>query len=158
MLVSDLEVNSFEQACELLRWYSFRWLIERYHYTLKSGCHIEDLQLETADRIRRSVATYAIVAWRLLWLTYEARVNPEQSCELVFESFEWQSLFCSIHNNKKRLPKKPPTLQQVIRWIAQLGGFLGRRHDGLPGVKVLWRGLTRLHDIAHSWHLAQAQA
>lgn len=158
MLVSDLEVNSFEEACELLRWYSLRWLIERYHYTLKSGCHIEELQLATADRIRRAVATYAIVAWRLLWLTYEARVSPEQSCEVVFETFEWQSLFCSIHNNKKRLPKKPPTLQQAVRWVAQLGGFLGRRHDGQPGVKVLWRGLARLHDIAHSWQLAKAQA
>lgn len=157
MLVSDLEVSSFEDACELLRWYSFRWLIERYHYTLKSGCHIEELQLETAHRIRRAVATYAIVAWRLLWLTYEARVNPRQSCEGVFETFEWQSLFCSIHNNKKRLPNKPPTFQQAVRWVAQLGGFLGRRHDGQPGVKVLWRGLTRLHDIARSWQLAQAQ-
>jgi len=157
MLVSDLEVNSFEGACELLRWYALRWLIERYHYTLKSGCHIEALQLQTAERIVRAVATYAIVAWRLLWLTYEARVNPDQSCEKVLEMAEWQSLFCSIHNNKKKLPQKPPTLQQAVRWIAQLGGFLGRRHDGQPGVKVLWRGLARLHDIARSWQLALAQ-
>lgn len=157
MLVSDLEVNGFEGACELLRWYALRWLIERYHYTLKSGCQIEQLQLQTAERIVRAVATYAIVAWRLLWLTYEARVNPDQSCETVLEKAEWQSLFCSIHNNKKKLPKKPPTLQQAVRWIAQLGGFLGRRHDGQPGVKVLWRGLARLHDIAQSWQLALAQ-
>ena len=157
MLVSDLEVNGFEGACELLRWYALRWLIERYHYTLKSGCHIEELQLQTAERIVRAVATYAIVAWRLLWLTYEARVNPDQSCEKVLETAEWQALFCSLHNHKKKLPKKPPTLQQAVRWIAQLGGFLGRRHDGQPGVKVLWRGLARLHDIARSWQLALAQ-
>jgi hypothetical protein len=157
MLVSDLEVKSFEGAGELLRWYALRWLIERYHYSLKSGCHIEQLQLQTAERIVRAVATYAIVAWRLLWLTYEARVNPNQSCEAVLETAEWQSLFCSIHNNKKKLPKTPPTLQQAVRWIAQLGGFLGRRHDGQPGVKVLWRGLSRLQDIARSWQLALAQ-
>jgi hypothetical protein len=157
MLVSDLEVKSFEGACELLRWYALRWLIERYHYTLKSGCHIEQLQLQTAERIVRAVATYAIVAWRLLWLTYEARVNPNQSCEAVLETAEWQSLFCSIHNKQKKLPKTPPTLQQAVRWIAQLGGFLGRRHDGQPGVKVLWRGLSRLQDIARSWQLALAQ-
>ena len=157
MLVSDLEVNSFEGACELLRWYALRWLIERYHYSLKSGCHIEQLQLHTAERIVRAVATYAIVAWRLLWLTYEARVNRNQSCEEVLETAEWQSLFYSIHNNKKKLPKTPPTLQQAVRWIAQVGGFLGRRHDGQPGVKVLWRGLSRLQDIARSWQLALAQ-
>jgi hypothetical protein len=33
-----------------VRWYSYRWLIERYHYTLKSGCGLEKLQLETARR------------------------------------------------------------------------------------------------------------
>ncbi len=28
----------------------------------------------------------------------------------------------------------------AVRWIARLGGFLGRRRDGEPGVQVLWRG------------------
>jgi hypothetical protein len=44
----------------------------------------------------------------------------------------------------------------VVRWIAQLGGFLGRKGDGEPGVKVLWRGLSRLHDIAQTWLLCQS--
>ncbi|XZN92182.1 MAG: IS4 family transposase [Microcoleus sp.] len=28
-----------------------------------------------------------------------------------------------------------------------MGGFLGRKDDGFPGVKTLWRGLRRLDDI-----------
>ncbi len=32
--------------------------------------------------------------------------------------------------------------------IATLGGFLGQKSDGEPGVKTIWRGLRRLHDIA----------
>lgn len=153
LLISDIEIDSFEQACTLVQWYSLRWLIERYHYVLKSGCHIEALQLETAPRIVRALATYAIVAWRLLWLTYEARVRPQQSCEVAFETIEWQALWCALHH-KAKPPKKPPTLEQTVRWIAQLGGFLARRHDGNPGVKTLWRGLARLHDIANTWRLA----
>jgi len=69
LLLTTLTVNSFEDAVRCIRWYTYRWLIERYHYVLKSGCRIEHLQLETADRINKALATYAIVAWRLLWLT-----------------------------------------------------------------------------------------
>jgi IS4 transposase len=75
-----------------VRWYSFRWLIERYHYVLKSGCQIERLQLETAHRLEMALATYALVAWRLLWLTYLARCSPDSSCEQFFESLQWQAL------------------------------------------------------------------
>ena len=78
LLITTLNVTSFEQACQCLRWYALRWLIERFHYVLKSGCRIEQLPLEMRERIQRALATYVIVAWRLLWLTYEARVNPEQ--------------------------------------------------------------------------------
>ena len=153
LLISDIEVDSFEHACTLVRWYSLRWLIERYHYVLKSGCQIESLQLETATRIVNALATYAIVAWRLLWLTYEARIHPGQSCEVAFETVEWQALWCTIHR-KPKPPKRPPTLEKAVRWVAQLGGFLARKQDGVPGVKTLWRGLTRLHDIADTWRLA----
>jgi hypothetical protein len=67
-------VNNFEDAVRCIVWYSYRWLIERYHYVLKSGCGIEQLQLETAQRIKKALATYAIVAWRLLWLTYHNEI------------------------------------------------------------------------------------
>ena len=50
--------------------------------------------------------------------------------------------------------QKAPTLREAIRMIALLGGFLGRKGDGEPGVKTIWRGLRRLHDIAATWKLA----
>lgn len=151
-LLTTLSVNSFEEAVRCVRWYSYRWLIERYHYVLKSGCGVEQLQLETPERIQRALATYCIVAWRLLWLTYEARKNPELPCDTVLAVDEWQSLYCKIHNCSIA-PSKPPSLWQAVRWIAQLGGFLGRTHDGEPGVKTIWRGLRRLQDISSTWKL-----
>ncbi len=156
LLITTLNVTSFEQACQCLRWYALRWLIERFHYVLKSGCRLEQLQLETGERIQRAKATYVIVAWRLLWLTYEARVNPEQSCEVALEPFEWQALYCHVHQSTKP-PTQPPSLQQTVFWISRLGGFLARRHDGPPGVKTLWRGLRRLHDIAATWRLLHSK-
>lgn len=152
LLLTTLPVDSFQDAVAWVRWYSYRWLVERYHFVLKSGCRVEEMQLEEADRIQRALATYCIVAWRLLWLTYEARQNPDVPCEGVLEAHEWQALYCTIHQTPLP-PAQPPTLREAVRWIAQLGGFLGRKGDGEPGVKTIWRGLCRLHDIAATWKL-----
>ncbi|WP_442940093.1 IS4 family transposase [Nostoc sp.] len=35
-------------------------------------------------------------------------------------------------------------------------GFLDRKGDGSPGVKVLWCGLTRLHDLVQGWEVCQS--
>lgn len=150
LLLTTLPVDSFESACQCLRRYSLRWQIERLNFTLKSGCRLEELQLETAERLERALMTYSIVAWRLLWLTYEARVNPEASVETVLEKHEWQSLYCMVHQSR-HLPPEPLSVSQSVRWIAKLGGFLGRKGDGDPGVKTLWRGFQRLNDIAATW-------
>jgi len=141
-----------EVGIQCIRWYSYRWLTERYSFVLKSGCHIEELQLETSERLQRALATYCIVAWRLLWLTYESRQNPDIPCDRVFETHEWQSLYCTIHKTPIP-PDTPPTLREAVRWIGLLGGFIGRKRDGEPGVKTIWRGLYCLHYIAATWEL-----
>ena len=61
--LTTLEINSISDVEQYVRWYSYRWLIERYHYVLKSGCHLEQLQLKTAQRLEMALATYSIVAW-----------------------------------------------------------------------------------------------
>ncbi|NEP43645.1 MAG: IS4 family transposase, partial [Okeania sp. SIO2H7] len=155
LLLTTIVVNDFDDVIQCLRWYSYRWLIERYHYVLKSGCRLEQLQLETADRIERALETYTIVAWRLLWLTYEARYNPDAPAETILETIEWQALYCTV-NKTETLPESPPTIKTCIIWIAKLGGFLCRKRDGFPGVKTIWQGLRRLHDIVQGWQLADA--
>jgi hypothetical protein len=153
LLLTTLAIASVADVVQYLRWYSYRWLIKRYHYVLKSGCRVEQLQLESAARLQRALATYAIVTWRLLWITYQARAFPDQPADSVLAPHEWQALYCHIH--KTPLPaKSPPTLHTCVRWLAQLGGFLGRKRDGEPGVKTLWRGLRRLYDIAATWQLS----
>jgi hypothetical protein len=152
LLLTTLPVTNLDEAITCIRYYTLRWLIERYHYTLKSGCQIEQLQLQSAERIKRAFATYSLVAWRLLWITYLARVEPEISCEVCLEPDEWQALACH-HLAVRTPPTQPPTLRQAVQWIARLGGFLARRGDGFPGVKTIWRGLSRLADLVSMWRL-----
>lgn len=150
LLLTSPPVNSFQEACQRIRWYTCRWLIEIYHKILKSGCRVEERQFDTAENIKRYLAVDDVVAWRVLYLTMVGRETPHIPCTAILEVHEWQALYCFIHRTSKP-PDDPPTLKQATRWIAQLGGFLGRRGDGDPGVTVLWRGLQRLHDIVDTW-------
>jgi hypothetical protein len=143
LLLATEEVTSWEQATALIQAYTHRWKVERYHYTLKSGSRIEALQLERADRIERLLALFSVVAWRLLWMTYAARAEPEAPCTVALDEAEWKSL-CVLTYRRADLPAQPPTLKEAVRMIAILGGFTARKRDGEPGVKTLWRGMRQL--------------
>jgi hypothetical protein len=153
LLLTTRRVPTGEEALDCVRAYAHRWLVERYHFALKSGCKVEALQLRRTDRLERALALYAIVAWRLLWLTYLARTDPDAPCTVALAPAEWPVLYVAIHQTAD-LPARPPPLGQAVRWIARLGGFLDRAGDGEPGLKVLWRGLRRLEDLTLGWQLA----
>ena len=150
LLLTTVPVNDFEGACERVQWYTCRWIIEIYHKILKSGCKIEQRQIETAARLECYLAIDSVVAWRVLGLTMQNRETPDMPCDAFLETHEWQALVCYFQKTSTP-PTQPPTLRQATLWIANLGGFLGRKGDGYPGVTVIWRGLQRLNDIAEAW-------
>lgn len=152
MLLTTMEVTTFEQAVEKLAWYTVRWGIEVYHRTLKSGCKIEERQLGTADRIETCLAIDMIVAWRIIYLTRLGRDTPDVPCTVYFEEAEWKALSAYITKNPVP-PKKTPTLREATRAVASLGGFQGRKGDGEPGTKSLWLGLQRLDDLTAMWKI-----
>lgn len=156
MLLTNVPVESFEEAKERLSWYKLRWHIENFHKVLKSGLKVELCRLEAIDRLERYVTTCSIVAWHLYWLTHASRVDPEGCCIQVLADHEWKALYCRIHKTSHP-PKEPPTTREAIRWIASLGGFLGRKGDGEPGIITLWRGWQRLTDISDDWLLFHPQ-
>jgi hypothetical protein len=158
LLLTTIDISSFTQACELLRWYTLRWGIEVYHRTLKSGCKIEERRLGTADRIEACLAIDMIVAWRIYHLTKLGRETPTVPCTVFFEDEEWKALV-SFKTQNPVPPDKPPLLREALHMVASLGGFLGRKCDGEPGPKSLWLGLQRLDDIAATWkYLTQIYA
>lgn len=147
MIITSVAVNSLEDAVAIVEAYAQRWKIERYHYVLKSGCGIEKLQLESADRIERALAIFTVVAWRLLYMTYVARLAPELPCTAVLDEEEYQTLYVVGSTQPKAVPRKPLTVGDAVRMIASLGGFLGRKGDGEPGIQVIWKGFRRLMDF-----------
>jgi len=159
MLLTTAAMDSFESACEKLRWYTLRWGIEVYHRTLKSGCQIEQRQLGTAARLEACLAMDLVVAWRIFHLAKLGRETPAVPCTVYFEDAEWKALLAYITKNPVP-PAQPPSLSQAMRLVASLGGFLGRKGDGNPGTQTLWLGLQRLDDITATYkvfaHLAHS--
>ncbi len=146
MLLTTVPVAGLSDAIERVQWYAARWGIEVFHRVLKSGCQIEDRQLGTADRLEAALAIDAVVAWRIHHLTWLGRATPDLPCTAVFDDDQWQAV--AVFKTRKPPPKQPPSLREMIRSIAKLGGFLGRKSDGEPGTETLWRGLQRMDDIA----------
>ncbi len=151
-LLTTVPVTSAKEAIERVEWYAQRWQIEVIHKVLKSGCRIEQRQLERAERLDRVLAVDQVVAWRMLALCKAAREQPDATASTWLSQAEWEALWCQIHRRIDP-PKKAPTVREAVRWIARLGGFLARRGDGEPGPITLWRGLHRLNDLTVMYQL-----
>lgn len=146
-LLTNREVADLEAAIQLIDWYRCRWEIETLFHVLKNGCRVEALQLCSIAKLELALAVYLVVSWRLARLIRLGRLHPEWSAEWFFSKTEWTGAYVL---NKKTPPAKTPTVREVVRLIAQLGGFLARKGDGEPGVKSLWLGIQRLRDFVFS--------
>ncbi len=153
MLLTNLPVMSYEDAYEKVLWYCLRWRIEMYFKVLKSGFRVESCRLGHADRLARYLTVMSIVAWRLFMITLIARTDPATPCSTLLADHEWKVLFLKANKNKT-IPKKLPSIGNVVIWIAKLGGYLARKSDGPPGTMTLWRGWKRLADLSEGWNLA----
>jgi Transposase DNA-binding/Transposase Tn5 dimerisation domain len=141
VLLTSLDCGRWSEVQRVIGRYSARWWVEEYHKALKTGAGVEDSQLEQQYRIESLVAVLAIVAVRLLNLKFLARARPEEPVDVqVFGTKAIQLL-------EKRFG--PPaqgqwTHRQLVRAMARMGGFIGRRGDGEPGWQTIWRGWQRL--------------
>jgi hypothetical protein len=144
-LFTNIKVKCFEQACEMVEWYSLRFGIETYHMVLKSGRKSEDKRLESVERLERCLAIDMIIAWRLMYLTMHGRATPEVSSDFFFNQNELEVLKRLKYGDKYKTDVQLG-LQDAVSTIALLGGFISGKNR-VPGVKVMWRGLRRLEDM-----------
>jgi len=149
LLITTLPIDTDERILTVLQHYLARWIIEVYFRVLKTGCTVEQIQLETMQRIKNCLAFYKIIAWRVLYLTYLNRECPDMPCDVVFTAGEWQPVWQIV--KKEPPPKTPPRLGEFIQLLAALGGYNNRAKEPPPGAQVLWMGLRRMIDFAIAW-------
>ena len=132
-----------DDALEVMRKYTCRWPIEEMHLVLKSGCKVEELRLETWERLEKAVRINASVAARIVLLRDLAQETPEAPASDVLSTDEAAALVSHFGKGKSISPAHL-TIGQAVLWIGRLGGHLNRKRDGMPGVRTLWRGLQAL--------------
>ncbi len=151
LLLTSLPVDEIEHVRQVIQYYCVRWMIEVFFRVLKSGCRVEERRFEHIDRLLSCLAVYLIVAWRTLYVCRSGRGCPDISCESVFEPAEWKSVWTVIHRTTP--PSVPPRLGEMVRLVAQLGGYVNRKRSDPPGPQTIWIGMQRTHDFALSWQL-----
>lgn len=149
LLMTTLPIDTVEDILLVIDYYAARWTIEVFFRTLKTGCRVEEIQLEKMARVKNCLAFYKIIAWRIMSLTHLNRECPSLPCTAVFDDSEWKSVWRVT--TKKELPETPPTLSEFILLLAQLGGYNNRRTESPPGPQVIWTGIRRMTDFAIAW-------
>ena len=143
LLITSLTANDYKEAYEKIEWYSCRWQIEIYFKILKSGCKIEKLQLKDQN-FSSCLRFYMIIAWRILYVTMLGRYIPDMSCEYVFSREEWETTQIVLY--RKKPTKTPPTLKEMVRMVASLGGYMNRKSDPEPGIQTIWIGMRNMQE------------
>lgn len=124
-----------------------RWKIEMFHKILKSGCRAEESRLRTADRLANLISLFCILSWRIFWMTMLNRCAPTAPPTAALTETEIELLDRLVKDKGRAVPRRNALSQYLIK-IARLGGYLARPNDPPPGNIVMWRGLSRLTDIA----------
>lgn len=149
LLITTLAIETVADIVRIIDYYVARWAVEIYFRTLKTGCRVEDIQLETTQRLKNCLAFYQIIAWRVLYLTYLNRTSPTLPCIAVFAESEWKSVWRVV--TKRPLPKEPPLLSEMMQMLSQLGGYNNRATEVPTGPQPIWIGLRRMTDFATAW-------
>lgn len=149
VLLCSIETVTPEQIEQKRDWYCGRWCVEVFHDVEKNGCHEQERMFQTAARMRACLAILSVIAVRVYQLRLALREAPDAPASEVATAEEI-ALIASLPKAKKR---ESLTVKDFVFAVAKLGGFLGRKGDGEPGVRALWRGYQRLQDMLAGFRL-----
>jgi hypothetical protein len=128
--------------------YRTRWVIEELNKALKTGCGIEQCQLESIGSILNLLAIMLPIAVQLLALRSLAQMRKGALALGVLSSTQLRVLRAMSKSVKLG---DNPTAEQALLAIAALGGHL--KNNGPPGWIVLIRGFQDLLRYVEAWEV-----
>ncbi len=138
ILLTNVATENLEQACQRVDWYSCRPMVEELHKGMKTGCRIESMQFEHAERLEPMIGLLSVVSAVLLQLRQAARgkdADATPATDLL------PPLFVEVLGGwRYKDPNRPMSVYEFCMALARLGGHLNRKSDGFPGWLTLWRG------------------
>jgi hypothetical protein len=146
LLLTTVAVDPMAEAIERVEWYACRWGMAVGHRLWQSGCRIAERQWASGERVPRCLTRSRVIAWRIFSATRLARAGPDMPGSVWLELDAWQAWSGAIPQCPTP-PAEPPSRDQGGRWIAQRGGFVGRRRRDQPGAETWWRGFQPFMDL-----------
>lgn len=145
ILLTNIPTESLTDACRRIGWYEKRWIVEDYHKAQKTGCGIEELQFQSADRLEPMIALLSVVAVMVLNLRVASRGNNAQSTPATRVVPTPHVAVLSVWRYKQR--RLDLSIHDFYYALARLGGHQNRSSDGPPGWITLWRGWHKLQQM-----------
>jgi hypothetical protein len=145
LLVTTEPVSTEQEILQVVDWYRTRWVIEEFFKAIKTGCAYDTRQLETLEGLVNVLATFIPVAWRLLRMRAQARVNPSAHATTVLPA----TMIEVLHVFSRIKLSAAPSARDVLLAVAALGGHL--KHNGEPGWITLGRGYEKLRTLTEGW-------
>ncbi|QSG10438.1 IS4 transposase [Halapricum desulfuricans] len=147
VLLTTESIATLEDVLTVIEYYRLRWRIEDWHKVLKTGCEIEERQLQTWERMEVLLSVYSVIAWKVLELRELARGEDSATPETLLSDAE-----------RAVLETKFPELsgqngKAYAVHVAKLGGYLDRGPDPPPGWQTMWKGLQKLRMWAEGYEL-----
>ncbi len=145
MLLTTSPIETLEQVIDVVDGYTYRWRIEEFHRAWKSGgCNVEDTQLRSREAIQKWATMHAAVAARAVRLAQLARTRPNLPATEEFTQPEIDAAILLKKGRTKYRRGSQPPLGDMVRIVADLGGYTGKSSGGPPGPTVVARGLERV--------------
>jgi len=151
VLLTNVEVSDAAAARRVLDDYACRWRVEDYHKALKTGCGIERTQLTTRHALENFIALTSVLAVRVLKLRCAARDEATRDEPARLHEEELKVRLAARHAG--HADWRSLSVYDFYLAVARLGGYLLNPARRPPGWIVLWRGYTRLEEMAQGVRL-----
>ena len=152
VLVTNEPIDTPAQVEAVVDHYCARWLIEEFFKALKTGCALEERQLESYRGLTNALALFVPIAWQMLLLRSLSRAAPEAPAEQALSRTQIELL----RQRQPQKMKEGATVRDALYAVAGLGGHL--KHNGPPGWLTLARGMQTLLRLEMGWQAAVADA
>jgi hypothetical protein len=154
LLLTTVPVVDSTSADDVIDGYARRWRIEDLHRAWKNGwCRVEQTQLRSRDALVRWATIHLAVAARATRLTHLARTEPSKASSTEFSRDEIDAVLLLKKKRAKYRMGEDPPLGDLVRLIADLGGYTGKSSGGPPGATVIGRGLDKIASLAEGLRL-----
>ena len=148
-LLCSQAIDSAEMAQQMIQYYEKRWSIERFHYVLKQGRKVEDLQMVEENALKNAIIIQSWMAVKICELQYLANTQPQATLEdSGFDKNDYLLIWLYLTQIKKNKIAKTesPNIYDFTRLLALLGGSNLQKNRQLGAVSI-WRGFQQFKII-----------